>query len=134
MMHLEDATTIAEKIIDSDLMPKPTALAVIAAIQAAGGARVGPEHFIPAAKAKRAKVRSVAAACGWGRCWHCGEWRDVGAEPPDDPCSCPCVVEVIDDETWAALSVYFLCGGPIRASLGLPASLAARSRHFDPAV
>jgi hypothetical protein len=118
-----EAIACAEKIIDSDLMPTSTARAVIDAYRAAGAQRVTPEHFIPAAKAHRAKVSAVAAACGWGRCWHCKEWRDVGAEPSTDPGTCACVVDFKDTESWAALCVYLLCGGPLLQSFSTPSSV-----------
>lgn len=120
----------AERIIDSDLLAPRTARAIILALQQAGEMRVRPKHFVSAAQEHRAKVRVVAAGCGWLRCLHCGEWRDVGEEPSVDLAVCPCCLEVEDDEVLAALSMYVCCGGGVSASVALPASVNERAARL----
>lgn len=120
----------AERIIDSDLLAPRTARAIVYALQAAGASRATPEHFVSAAKRHRAKVRVVAAGCGWARCEHCGEWRAIGDAPSEDLGDCACTLEVEDDEVFVALALYIYCGGPIAASLSLPSSVTERAKRF----
>lgn len=123
--------TLAERLVDSDLIAPKTQRAILCAFQLAGPDRVRPKHFITAAKEHRCPVRIVAAGCGWLRCLHCGEWRDVGAEPCEDLAACPCCLEVEDDAVFAGLMLYLYSGGPIAASIELPASVRDRMRRFQ---
>jgi hypothetical protein len=121
----------AEGIIDAELLAPSTQRAIIAALQAAGADRVKPEHFISAAKAHRAKVRVVAAGCGWARCEHCGQWRAIGEAPSEDLSECACTLEIEDEAVFWALALYIYCGGPVAASISLPASVTERAKRFE---
>lgn len=120
----------AEGIIDADLIAPHTQRAIISALRAAGPDRVKPEHFVAAAKEHRAKVRVVAAGCGWARCEHCGQWRAIGEAPSADLAECACTLEIEDDAVFWALALYIYCGGPVAASLSLPASVTERAKRF----
>jgi hypothetical protein len=122
---------LAERLVDSDLIAPRTQRAIIAALQAADGERVQPAQFIAASKQHRAKVRVVGAACGWARCEHCGEWRDIGAEPSAALEDCACCLELHDDETFAGFALFHYCGGEVCASLSLPASVTERMERFQ---
>lgn len=128
--EMETHAELAERLAESDLIAPKTARAIIAAIQAAGTGRVQPAQFIAAAKAHKAKVRVVAAGCGWARCEHCGQWQDIGAEPSAEPTACPCTLELEDDEVFSAFALYVYAGGEVSASVSLPASICDRmERH-----
>ncbi len=129
-MSAETHAELAERLVDSDLIAPRTQRAILCAFQQAGADRVQPKHFISAAKEHRATVRIVAAGCGWLRCLHCAEWRDVGAEPCEDLGACPCCLEVEDDSVFAGLMLYLYAGGPIAASIELPASVRERMERY----
>lgn len=121
---------LAERLVDSDLIARHTQEAILCAFQQAGANRVRPKHFISAAKEHRATVRIVAAGCGWLRCQHCAEWRDIGAEPCEDLAACPCCLEVEDDAVFAAFALYVYSGGPVAASMTLPVSMHERMERY----
>lgn len=124
-------TELAERLVDSDLIAPRSQRAILCAFQQAGAHRVQPKHFISAAKEHRATVRIVAAGCGWLRCIHCAEWRDVGAEPCADLSACPCCLEVEDASAFDAFALYVYCGGPVAASMTLPASVHEAMKRYE---
>lgn len=128
--EMDTHAELAERLAQSDLISPKTARALVMAIQSAGSGRVQPEQFITASKAHKAKVRVVAAGCGWARCWHCGQWRDIGEELPDDPATCPCTLELEDDEVFHAFALYVYSGGPVCASLVVPNTVTERIERF----
>ncbi len=121
--EMETHDQLAERLVGSDLIAPRVQRAILSAFQQAGADRVQPKHFISAAKEHRAAVRVVAAGCGWLRCLHCAEWRDIGAEPCEDLSACPCCLEVEDDSVFAAFALYVYSGGPVTASIALPQSV-----------
>lgn len=128
--EMEAYAELAERLVNSDLIAPKTARALIMAIQSAGSGRVQPAQFIAASKAHKAKVRVVAAGCGWARCEHCGQWQDIGAVPSAEPTACPCTLELEDDDVFNAFALYVYCGGDVCASLAIPASVATRMDRF----
>ena len=129
-----NTATPEERLLDSDLIAPRNQRAILAAIQAANGEQPTPDQFTAAAKEHRASVRIVAAGCGWARCWHCGEWRRIGEELPSDPATCPCTLELEDDDVFYAFALYVYTGGPVLASLSVPASVIDRIERFRAAA
>lgn len=121
---------LAELLANSDLIAPRTQRAIIAAIQSAGGERVTPAEFTAAAKAHKAKLRVVGAACGWARCEHCGQWRDIGAEPSADLGDCACSLELQDEETFWGFGLFHFCGGEVCATIALSASVRERMERY----
>lgn len=117
---ITDPDELARLIVDSDLTRETTARAVCRAAELAHPGRPTPEHAARAASECRARLRPVAAAHGWLRCAHCGEWIDVSEEQSADLDTCAHAGEVGDVETMAALMVFGLSGGRLLASFSVP--------------
>lgn len=122
----------ADRIIQSDLVSARTADAVMFAERDARGGPVTLDHIRRAAKGVRAKLRVVAAAFGFVRCAHCGEFVHISTDVDlEDFSACSHTLDCECDELEAALAVYvLLTDQPIRPAIMQHAAWTERAKRF----